>query len=227
MAKNISVKMELPLDDGAELLPEMEKERQEQAKEFNKELEKAENVVVKDINNPKGVETPKAVELKTLEEKLILKESEDDIFNLTHSFGQAIEEVLLDTYLGDFTKSEIEGALEEACVRIIEGLDDFLKESYRKSDRKRVNESVKNLGEDFKFVSSLSSFNPWSGAVDTWEEITAADKLDELDALLEEIYPEGLSDTELNDILWFDADWILESLGLLESELEGDLEDEE
>ena len=38
--------------------------------------------------------------------------------------------------------------------------------------------------------------------------------------LIDELYPEGLTDTELNDLLWFDADWILENLGIKEEEEE-------
>ena len=32
--------------------------------------------------------------------------------------------------------------------------------------------------------------------------------------LIDECYPEGLTDTQLNDLLWFDSDWILQNLGV-------------
>ena len=73
-----------------------------------------------------------------------------------------------------------------------------------------------SLDEEFKITSTLATFKPWSGAVDTWEKIEDAGKIDELDALLEEIYPEGLGETELNDLLWFEPEWVLEALGLSE-----------
>ena len=61
---------------------------------------------------------------------------------------------------------------------------------------------------------SIRDFKAWSGAVDTKEKIINSNMAEEFDQLIEEIYPEGISDTYLNDLLWFDADWILETLGI-------------
>ena len=61
---------------------------------------------------------------------------------------------------------------------------------------------------------SIRDFNTWSGATNTKNIIIDNDKAEEFDQLIEEIYPEGISDTYLNDLLWFDADWILETLGI-------------
>lgn len=66
------------------------------------------------------------------------------------------------------------------------------------------------------------TYKPWSGAVSTWETIIDNDKLDELDAFLDELYPEGLSEVELNDLLWFDSEYVLENLGLSEEEEDED-----
>ncbi len=52
----------------------------------------------------------------------------------------------------------------------------------------------------------------WSGAVDTLNEIIKYEKKDELMELLEEIFPEGASETEINDFLWFDNEYIYECL---------------
>ena len=62
--------------------------------------------------------------------------------------------------------------------------------------------------------STLRGFNAWSGAVNTKNLILDAGLEEEFEVLIDEIYPEGLTDTQLNDILWFDADWILENLGV-------------
>ena len=67
---------------------------------------------------------------------------------------------------------------------------------------------------------SIRDFNAWSGATNTKNIIINNDKAEEFDQLIEEIYPEGISDTYLNDLLWFDADWILETLGISEEEEE-------
>ena len=69
---------------------------------------------------------------------------------------------------------------------------------------------------------SFSQFEPWSGAVDTYNRIVEADKEDELESLIDELYTDGLSDTELNDLLWFESDWLLESLGITEEDEDED-----
>ena len=72
----------------------------------------------------------------------------------------------------------------------------------------------KAIEEELKVITDLSSYKPWSGAVDTYEKISEAGKLDELEAYLEELFPDGLGMTQLNDILWFDSDRVLDALGL-------------
>jgi len=61
---------------------------------------------------------------------------------------------------------------------------------------------------------SLENFNAWSGAVETKEAIINADKASDFDYLIEELYPDGIEETQLNDLLWFDEDFIFESLGI-------------
>ena len=67
---------------------------------------------------------------------------------------------------------------------------------------------------------SISSFEAWSGAVDTQNRIIEENKENEFDQLIEELYPDGLDETQLNDILWFEEDWIFESLGITDEEEE-------
>lgn len=61
---------------------------------------------------------------------------------------------------------------------------------------------------------SLYNFEAWGGAVDTLERIKEAGLCDELEEYFNELYPDGISDTTLNDILWFDAVDILEAFEL-------------
>lgn len=65
---------------------------------------------------------------------------------------------------------------------------------------------------------SLKDFKAWSGAVETQEAIIEAGKDEEFESLIDEIYPDGIDETKLNDILWFEEDWIFESLGMKEEE---------
>ena len=69
-----------------------------------------------------------------------------------------------------------------------------------------------------KMELSLREFEAWSGAIDTKKKIIDNDKVEEFDELIEEIFPEGISDTQLNDLLWFDSEWIFETLGISEEE---------
>ena len=61
---------------------------------------------------------------------------------------------------------------------------------------------------------SLRDFNAWSGAKDTKETIINEGKIDEFDALIEELYPDGIDETSLNDLLWFETEWLYENLGI-------------
>ena len=61
---------------------------------------------------------------------------------------------------------------------------------------------------------SVRNFDAWSGARDTKDLIIGNNKVDEFDFLIEELYPDGLTETLLNDILWFEEDWICETLGI-------------
>ena len=54
--------------------------------------------------------------------------------------------------------------------------------------------------------------NSWSGAVDTLKTIIENNLENELMYHLEEIFYEGATDTEINDYLWFESDYIFECL---------------
>ena len=57
----------------------------------------------------------------------------------------------------------------------------------------------------------LSTFNFWSGAKNhsfTYSE------LNEIENSLEELYPEGTSETTINDLFWFEEEFICECIGL-------------
>lgn len=58
----------------------------------------------------------------------------------------------------------------------------------------------------------LYDFDAWSGGRDTLNVLTR-EQIEQLQPILEDAYPEGLEDTALNDLLWFERDWIAELLG--------------
>jgi hypothetical protein len=58
----------------------------------------------------------------------------------------------------------------------------------------------------------LTQFEFWAGGKDTVEELTDSE-LEQIEQILEEIYPEGMSEFEVNDLFWFERDLIAEWLG--------------
>ena len=59
---------------------------------------------------------------------------------------------------------------------------------------------------------SLKDFGFWSGAKDTAEQLTD-EQFDQVEAILEDLHPDGVTDTELNDIFWFESNKIYEWAG--------------
>nr|DAG72205.1 MAG TPA: hypothetical protein [Caudoviricetes sp.] len=64
---------------------------------------------------------------------------------------------------------------------------------------------------------SLENVQFWSGAEDRVKYLTA-DDFQIIENELEQLYPEGIGETELNDLFWFEEDWIAELLGYTDFE---------
>lgn len=65
---------------------------------------------------------------------------------------------------------------------------------------------------------SISNFEAWSGAKYTQQRIIDENKESEFDIIIEELYPDGLTDGELNDLLWFEPETIYNWLGISDEE---------
>ena len=63
-----------------------------------------------------------------------------------------------------------------------------------------------------KTETTLKNFDFWSGAKDTVKYLTESE-LETIESYLEDLYPEGMTDTELNDFMWFEDNTIAEWLG--------------
>lgn len=63
-------------------------------------------------------------------------------------------------------------------------------------------------------LTDLYNFEAWSGATNTKDAIIAAGKGEEFISALEDVYPDGMTDTELNDLLWFEPEYCYELVGL-------------
>ena len=61
-----------------------------------------------------------------------------------------------------------------------------------------------------KELDDLNDFNFWGGAASRWEEIQELRLEDDVMEIIEDQYPNGLTDTELNDLIWFEFDDLIE-----------------
>lgn len=62
---------------------------------------------------------------------------------------------------------------------------------------------------------SLGTFDAWGNAPETLRIVGEANKINELEDLLQECEPaDGWTETAINDILWFESDWIFQMLGI-------------
>ena len=57
----------------------------------------------------------------------------------------------------------------------------------------------------------LANFEFWSGAKYLAEKLT--EEFDIIEGLLEELCPDGMEETEVNNFFWFDGDTIAQTLG--------------
>lgn len=82
----------------------------------------------------------------------------------------------------------------------------------------------------YREVSDVYDFEFWSGAYDTVKKVIEADKENEFWDFIEEYFGgyDSISETELNDFIWFESDYIYEHIGLTEDgELPEDEEEDE
>ena len=64
-----------------------------------------------------------------------------------------------------------------------------------------------------KTEQSLRNFEFWSGAKSNAAMMTA-EELDSVENEFETMYPDGMTDTEINDLFWFDFEYVCELIGL-------------
>ena len=65
-----------------------------------------------------------------------------------------------------------------------------------------------------KVIYDFGEYTPWAGAVDAYNKIVEAGKFDDLEDLLEEWFGGEATVTQINDVLWFDYESVLDALGI-------------
>ena len=113
---------------------------------------------------------------------------------------------------------------EEETVETIKPLSDEA-EVEVEAEEEVKEKTEESLNEELKITIGISDFQPWSGAVSTYERIVDAVGIDRIESVLEEMFPDGLSDVELNDLFWFEDDETLNDWFGVESEEEDEEED--
>lgn len=68
----------------------------------------------------------------------------------------------------------------------------------------------------------LCDFEPWGGAFERFKQLTC-EELDDLETLIDDIYPDGIDETMLNDLFWFEFPAVCEWLGLEVDEETGEV----
>ena len=64
-----------------------------------------------------------------------------------------------------------------------------------------------------KTEESLRNFEFWCGARTNAEKLTE-EEIDRVENELEVLYPDGMTDTEINDLFSFDFDYVCDLIGL-------------
>ncbi len=66
---------------------------------------------------------------------------------------------------------------------------------------------------EYKVECDLDQFDAWSGGKDTLDVLIEKGVCDEVQSLIEETFFETPTETQINDFLWFERDFIAHSLG--------------
>ena len=72
---------------------------------------------------------------------------------------------------------------------------------------------------------NIENFEAWSGGKDTLNKIIEEGKTEEFEDYINELYPDGIDETQLNDILRFDSQQVLQDLGINEYDTDEIVED--
>ena len=67
----------------------------------------------------------------------------------------------------------------------------------------------------YKEITSLLEFTPWSGAIETYNKLLKAGKEDEFVDQLEHVFAgQDVSNTDINNMLWFEPEECFKLVGL-------------
>lgn len=152
---------------------------------------------------------------------------------LTHDLLRYIIENTEDKDLENTISYIISFGTDEELIRHL--CDEIIAEynaEIEKTPEEKEEKSEEQLNEELKvFTSTLEGFIPSKRAEELWNEIKDKNKIKDLEYNLEELYPDGISDSALDDLLIHEADWVKHMVGLSDEDEEeasvDELEDED
>lgn len=87
-------------------------------------------------------------------------------------------------------------------------------DSEEPSELDYIDDDVSDLENKFKVSYDIQDFEPWSGAVQPFQNIVDAGKLDEFYEWVEKHYASGLDEQILNDLLWYKTNTVYRNIGM-------------
>ena len=211
--KGLNINTEEWKEDATDIVDEKVEEK--------KEEESSIEAVVDEIVDAEIPEEP--IEEASTAERRAFKNGGDDLKDL--EFGKALARIkdpheramLLHQHRMEKAGKKMSDRPDSEST-IKRHMDHVARDFEKKADKMQAagfGEEEQPLDEGVKIsLDDLTLFKPWGGAKDIWELIIAQEKLEALDKALEDMYPEGITATDLNDILWFEKDWVVDTIDL-------------
>lgn len=125
-----------------------------------------------------------------------------DVFYLSQL--DRLEDIFEEEYISEEQEVQMDSVDGEWVSGLLKDLQETTNSIFRTSTQTK----------SAKIIEDLNTYEPWSGAIDTWEIVKTAGKVEELDFLLEDMYPNGIEATDLNDLLWSESSWIYDMLDI-------------
>ena len=76
--------------------------------------------------------------------------------------------------------------------------------------------------EEEEILYSINEYTPDPSVIDFYNEIVDEDKIYDLEFVVEDIYPEGITTSQLNDLLANEEGWVRDMLDMNKNESEDD-----
>lgn len=121
---------------------------------------------------------------------------------------------------GVYTRCKTYEELSDYVRRLSSELDDYADEL------QDIEDSVEEGLNEATVTRDFYEYKPWGQAVEVYDKIVDEDKLDELNNLIEEMYPEGINETDLNDLLAYESEWVGSMLNIPNLDVSEDEEED-